>query len=295
MTEKKFPLGNLAILLWLIFLSGTVLPAQCVPEMNDIRDEIRDIRKTALTSLHWHSQLESQNGWKFVREKKLRKAARAFREALQLNPDCWNALAGQAHLAYLARHPLSGEKLYKKSRAAFQRFRKTIPETERQLNQCHERIRIVMNRLDLHESMYAIQDKGESYDPSHQQERVQVMDDWIKTQLTVLRKWKQSEYPPGLCLIRGNDLSRAGNWQSAEKWYRAGLKSEPNNGRLHRNLAVCLMVEGQSETAREEALKALQLGTPIPIMMKKQLKLPDSTGPKKKSPKGESLPVNPES
>ncbi|NOZ13271.1 MAG: tetratricopeptide repeat protein [Acidobacteria bacterium] len=269
---------NIPFLFFLFFLPPAfrVAAAQCVPMMNDIRREIRSIHVEALAALHRRAKDESRSGWKYLDKNKRKKAAKAFRRALKLYPDCWDALAGQAHLAYLGGHPETGESLYQKSRAAFLKSRKTLPAVTARLKKCRERLGAVLNRLDLHQAMYAIQEKGESYDPSHQEERVRSMMDWIDGQLKKIRKAAETGLPASLCLIHGNDLSRAGNWKSAESVYRSGLKAAPENALLHRNLAICLLAQGRTEEAEKEARAALKLGASFPEILCRRLNVPSS-------------------
>ncbi len=264
------PRLNILFLFSLLHTSHLVF-GQCVPMMNDIRCEIRSIHVEALAVLHRRAKDENRSGWKLLRKNKRKKAEKAFSRALKLNPGCWSALAGQAHLAYLNGDPETGESLYQKSRNAFRNFQKNMPVIVARLKKCRKRLKTVLNQLDLHQAMYGIQEKGESYDPSHQEEHVQTMIDWINGQLKELQKTAAIKFPASLCLIHGNDLSRDGNWKSAESLYRCGLKTAPKNALLHRNLAICLLALGRKKEAGKEAHTAIQLGAVFPEPLRRHL------------------------
>lgn len=56
-------------------------------------------------------------------------------------------------------------------------------------------------------------------------------------------------------------MARAGNWREAIYRWKKALESDPDNPRLHNNLAVGYETIGEWELAGEEYSKALALGS----------------------------------
>jgi tetratricopeptide (TPR) repeat protein len=215
------------------------------------------------------AQERLRDGQKLMNSEKFEEAARAFQEAVALDPLLIMAHygLGQANMA-LKRYPVAVA-AFTGARDAFDKM--AAEHLDRRLENedaIDERIQLLRDKIR--------ENSDRPVNPNSTADRLReaMMQQW-EIEIATLQRRKGGhsipETPAFLSFALGSAHFRNGQLTEAEREYRAALEVKPKLGETRNNLAVVLLLTGRPAEAREQLQVAERNGFPVAPGLKRDV------------------------
>jgi tetratricopeptide (TPR) repeat protein len=197
------------------------------------------------------AQKKLKEGQRLMEEDKFAEAAKAFEEAIAIDP-----------LLMMGHYGLGT------ARMALKEYPAAITAFTAARDVFHKRAEVLASRRFASQTaredrIRALQQAVRNSSPRNRVEEVQKQE-W-EAELAGLEasqesSQKASQPPPGLSLALGSAYFRTGRLADAEREYRAAIEAEPKRGEPRVNLAVVLLMSGHPADAKEQLKLAKKSG-----------------------------------
>ena len=215
-----------------------------------------DKRLPADTPAGVQAQERLREGERLIKEDEFASAAKAFEEAIALDPDMMMAHHG------LGRARM-GLKEYPAAITAFLAAREAFGRRAAEIERRRAKIEAA-----LVEAVAAYQGRGMGSPESVRAAR-QAREEQLDRFREETRRALQP--PPGLTLALGSAYFRTGQLAEAEREWRAALAADPALGEARINLAVLLLMSGRAAEAEMELAAAKRSGARVPAGLEKDV------------------------
>jgi tetratricopeptide (TPR) repeat protein len=203
------------------------------------------------------------DGQRLMAAESVDEAAKAFQEAIALDPLLMMAHYGLGTARMAKKEYAAAITAFEGARDAFQkRLAANAGANQRSEANRQERIQVLRERV-----RSAPEASGTSGGGAGAAARVEKQE--YEAELAMLEAADQSgqklsQPPPGLLLALGSAYFRNGRLADAEREYRATLEVQPKQAEARINLAVVLLMTGRPADAKEQLKQAKKAGYKVP-------------------------------
>ena len=241
-----------------LLASGAMAQVQQPPDLRMQADDPRIAQ----------AQARLKEGQRLMREDDFEAAAKAFEEAIALDP-----------LLMMAHYGLGTARVARKEHAtavtAFEAAKKAFFDRG-ELNS-HKRFQSEAAREQrirkLKDMIRAVPDYGTGSAAGRQS--AMEKQEW-EAEVAALEAQQETgkeppRVPPGLSLALGSAYFRTGRVADAEREYRAAIEAQPRMGEARVNLAVVLLMTGRAADAKQELALAKKYKATVPAGLEKDI------------------------
>jgi len=222
------------------------------------------------------AQIQNRLGWEYMKAENWEAAARAFQQAIEIDPQYEYAFYG------LGRARLSGKK-YVDAIDALSKCRdlyraqagKRFANTQEAQRYRQDRITEIDEQIRQAQSLnpQSVQAQELLRQLNNQKRDIQLAIDRSTTNMTIAET-----VPAWVSLSLGSAYFRAGKLGDAEREYKATIEIDPKSGEAHNNLAVVYLETGRYAEAEAAIKDAKKVGFRVSPQLEQEIKERKRTG-----------------
>ena len=231
----------------LVMAAVLMAPGVALAQVN----KVPDMRTAVDDPKVVQAQARLKEGQRLMGEDAYEPAARAFQEAIALDPQLMMAHHGLGTARMAQKDYAAAVTAFEAARAAFlERSAKNLEMMQRSETNRKGRIAVLRDLLARTPEL-SVQNRSDSV------QRQEWQAELASLEASDQDGNRTAQPPPGVLLALGSAYFRSGRLADAEREYRATIEAQPKLGEPRINLAVVLLMTGRAAEAKEQ-LKAAE-------------------------------------